>query len=128
PGESDSGPDAGPASAAEPGHGPGHGKSGAGCIGLGGAWGRWRPFALTLSIALVVPQLIGTFGASRNQPGREDIDALAIIIVVIGPLSLYAIARHTRPVLWFVAGITAVYLVRGYPYGPVFISLVLAVV
>src|SRR5699024_1892485 len=95
---------------------------------LGESWGRWHPFALVGSIALIVPQLIGTFGASRNQPGRHDVDALAIAIAVVGPPSLYAIRRYTPAVLWFIAGITAVYLVRGYAYGPVFISLVLAVV
>src|SRR5699024_6786646 len=67
-------------------------------------------------------------GATEHQPERHDVDALAVIIVVVGPLSLYAIARHTRPVLWFIAGITAIYLVRGYAYGPVFISMALAVV
>lgn len=94
----------------------------------GGAWGRWRPIALAVSVLLVVPQLLGTLGATEHQPERHDVDALAIIIVVAGPLSLYAMARHTRPVLWFIAGITAIYLVRGYAYGPVFISLALAVV
>lgn len=94
----------------------------------GRAWGRWRPIALAASVLLIAPQLLGTLGAAEHQPERHDVDALAVFIVVAGPLSLYAIARHTRPVLWFIAGITAVYLVRGYAYGPVFISLALAVV
>ena len=62
----------------------------------------------------------------RRRPGparARPLDALAIVLVLAGPLALLWLRRNPVPVLWFVAAVTLVYLLRGYPYGPVFLSL-----
>ncbi len=86
-----------------------------------------RP-ALFGLIPLTIIQVGGTFGASRNQTGHRDLDALAIVIAVLGPLSLPLLVRWPRQVLAFVVAITAAYLLRDYAYGPVFASLAIATV
>ena len=77
-------------------------------------------------LLLAVFQVVGTFGAARGQPERRSLDALAIVLVIAGPLALLRIRRNPVLVLWFVAGVTLVYLLRDYPYGPIFFSLVVA--
>ncbi|MGH3425016.1 MAG: sensor histidine kinase [Nocardioidaceae bacterium] len=91
-------------------------------------WTRWRVVAVAGPLALALFQTVGTFGAARGQTGRHDIDALAVFLVVAGPLSLLAVRRHPLPVLWFVSAVTLAYLLREYPYGPVFASLAVVVV
>jgi signal transduction histidine kinase len=79
-------------------------------------------------VPLTVIQVGGTFGASHNQTGHRGLDALAIVIAVLGPLSLVFLFRWPRQVLAFVVAITATYLLRDYAYGPVFASLAIATV
>jgi signal transduction histidine kinase len=50
-----------------------------------------------------------------------------VVLVVASPLALLFLRRTTVGVLWFVVAATLAYLVRGYPYGPVMISVVVAV-
>ena len=93
-----------------------------------GPGGRTRVLAVVGPVALAVFALGGTLGAAHRQPDRDDLDALAVVLVLAGPLALLRMRQNTVPVLWFVAGVTLGYLLRGYPYGPVFISLAIAVV
>ena len=87
---------------------------------------RW-PVVLG-AVALAFFQTGGTIGASRNQTGDRGIDALAIAIAVLGPLSLILLRRWPREVMAFVSAITVVYLLRDYAYGPVFACLAIATV
>lgn len=87
---------------------------------------RWP--VLVGAVALTFFQVGGTIGASRNQTGHRGIDALAIAIAVLGPLSLPLLCRWTRQVLWFVVALTVTYLLRDYAYGPALASLALATV
>ena len=80
------------------------------------------------AVALAFFQTGGTFGASRNQTGHRGIDALTIAITVLGPLSLILLRRWPREVMGFVSAITLLYLLRDYPYGPVFATLAIATV
>lgn len=86
-----------------------------------------RPVLLG-SLVLTFFQVGGTVGASQNQTGHRDLDALTILIAVLGPLSLPFLVRWPRQVLWFVVAITITYLLRDYAYGPVFASLAIATV
>jgi signal transduction histidine kinase len=79
-------------------------------------------------ILLAFVQVVGTFGASRGQPEARDPDVLAIAIAVAGPASLYLLRKRPLGVLAFVTGITALYVLIDYPYGPVFASFVGAAV
>ena len=79
-------------------------------------------------VLLAVFQVVGTFGASEGQPERRDVDAIAIVLVLAGPVALLFLRRFPVQVLWFVSAVTAGYLLAGYPYGPVVLSLVVAVV
>ncbi len=87
---------------------------------------RW-PVVLG-AVALAFFQTGGTIGASRNQTGDRGIDALAIAIAVLGPLSLILLRRWPQQVMGFVSGITVLYLLRDYAYGPVFACLAIATV
>jgi len=77
---------------------------------------------------LALFQVGGTIGASHGQPEATDLDPLAFAIVIAGPLSLLFLRRAPLAVLAFITTITFVYVARGYPYGPVFTSLAIAVV
>ena len=93
------------------------------------AWpgGRTRVIAVAGPLALAVFQVVGTLGAARGQHERQDLDPLAFALVVAGPLALLRVRQNPVPVLWFVCAVTLTYLLRGYPYGPVFLSLAIAV-
>jgi signal transduction histidine kinase len=86
-----------------------------------------RPVLLG-SLVLTIFQVGGTVGASRNQTGHRDLDALTILIAVLGPLSLPLLFRWPRQVLWFVVALTVTYLLRDYAYGPVLASLAIATI
>lgn len=79
---------------------------------------RWRP-RLFLAVALAVVVTFGTLGASHWQPGARDVDALGLLLALVGPVVLLALPR--RPVLAVLLAVGAVgtYLALGYAWGPV---------
>ncbi len=79
-------------------------------------------------LVLAAVAVLGTLGAARAQPLRRPVDLLAVALLVAGPLSLLRLRRRPREVTWFVAAVTLTYLLVGYPYGPVAVSLVVVVV
>jgi len=87
-----------------------------------------RPPVVVPAVALAIFQVIGTVGASHRQTDHRALDVLAIAIAVLGPLSLTQMRRWIRQVMWFVAAITIVYLLRDYAYGPVFVTLAIATI
>ncbi|MEV8096592.1 sensor histidine kinase [Kitasatospora sp. NPDC085879] len=78
------------------------------------------------SVLVAVAQLAGTGAAARHQGGRLPLDALGYLLLLLGPAIL--LFRRRRPVAAVVGttAVTVAYLVAGYPYGPVFLSLVVA--
>jgi signal transduction histidine kinase len=78
------------------------------------------------ALAVGVFQVAGSFGAANNQSDRKGIDALAVVLLLIGPSALAV--RDRWPLTAIVASIAAasVYVALGYPYGPVFLSIVVA--
>lgn len=90
--------------------------------------GPWWWIATLGPLLLAAFQMVGTFATSEFQPERRDVDALAVALVLAGPLSLLAIRRYPLQVLAFVTTATLTYLVVGYPYGPAVLSMVVAVV
>ncbi|MGH3799617.1 MAG: sensor histidine kinase [Pseudonocardiaceae bacterium] len=85
---------------------------------------RLPAFVLPLVIALA--QLQGTRFAGFNQPERTPLDALAIALLVAGPVALLARRRYPVLVLGGVLTVTVAYYALDYPYGPAFLSVALA--
>jgi signal transduction histidine kinase len=87
---------------------------------------RW--FVVATAMAIGAFQLVGSFGASSDQPDRKAMDVLAVALVLLGPLALAF--RDRRPVLAAAAAVAAadVFIGLGYPYGPIFVSVVVALV
>ena len=85
---------------------------------------RLPVFVLPLVIALA--QFQGTRFAAIHQPERTPLDALAIVLLVAGPVALLARRRYPVPVLGGVLAVTVAYYALDYPYGPAFLSVALA--
>jgi signal transduction histidine kinase len=83
-------------------------------------------YLLAAVVALV--QVGGSVGAARGQPERRGIDALAVLLLLVGPAALTLLRRRPREALAVVAAATTGFLAIGYPYGPVFLSLAIALV
>lgn len=81
-----------------------------------------RPVVLLSALGVGIFQVAGTFGAAHEQTDRKAVDALAIALVLVGPIALSM--RDRRPLLVMAASVMAadVYIGLGYPYGPVFVS------
>ncbi|WP_092651279.1 sensor histidine kinase [Actinopolymorpha singaporensis] len=111
---------------------PGRPSEGAGDGGGRCPWtGRpsWRAvgsWPVRLPIVLAILQVGGTLGAAHNQPDTKPVDALAIVLLLLGPAAL--VFRRARPVavLYFVMTVSFAYILLGYPYGPFFVSAIVA--
>ena len=93
--------------------------------------GRGRPPAFLRFLGpglLALLQVVGSLGASHGQHGRRRLEPLALALLVAGPAAIAFVGRRTRTVLVVVAAVTAAYLAFGYPHGPVFASLAIALV
>ncbi|MBA3719282.1 MAG: sensor histidine kinase [Nocardioidaceae bacterium] len=88
--------------------------------------GRWSLPGVLGPLALAAFQLAGTFGASREQPERRAVDLVAVLLVLAGPAALLWVRQRPDLVAGFVSGVTLSYLLAGYAYGPVFLSLAVA--
>jgi signal transduction histidine kinase len=83
--------------------------------------------AVVLALPIAFFQVVGTLGASRDQHDRLPLDALAYVLLLIGPAALLLRRRYPVAVLATTLAVTVSYLAIGYPYGPIFLSLVVAV-
>ena len=92
--------------------------------------GPWRPWRLPLAVALTMFQVVGTLGAAQGQPERRPLDALAVALLVAGPVAVAVLMARVGvvAVTAVVGAVTAAYLVLGYPYGPIVVSLVVVLV
>ncbi|MFJ2958106.1 sensor histidine kinase [Streptomyces sp. NPDC087270] len=89
--------------------------------GLLGTRRVWVPV-----IVLAFVQLVGSSVAGRHQPSRTELDALGYTLLLAGPVML--LFRRQRPVAVAAgtAAVTLLYVMLGYPFGPVFASMVVA--
>jgi signal transduction histidine kinase len=83
--------------------------------------------AATAGAAHHVARTHSCWWASACHPATE-LDAGAYALLVLGPLALVLRRRYVREVLAFVFAVTLVYVARGYPLGPNFLSLGFAIV
>lgn len=81
------------------------------------------------SSVVAVLQVGATFAASMNgrQPLRHPLDSLAVVLLLVGPLALLGRERWPVATVGMTVATTTLYLGMGYPYGPVFLSVVVAV-
>lgn len=87
--------------------------------------GAGLPWRSSLVLAVIVSA--GTGLAARNQPDRESLDVLGRLLLLAGPAVLLVRRRHPVAALYAVVVVTLVYLGAGYPYGPVFLTVAVAV-
>ncbi|MET9019417.1 histidine kinase [Actinopolymorpha sp. NPDC004070] len=89
-------------------------------------WRAVGSWPVKLPIVLAFLQVGGTLGAAHNQPDARPVDALAVVLLLLGPAAL--VFRRARPVaaLYFVMGVSFAYILIGYPYGPFFLSAIVA--
>jgi signal transduction histidine kinase len=93
-----------------------------------------------LAVMCGAVQIAVTAGAARHASASHDcwwasacrptteLDAGAYALLVLGPLALVLRRRYVRQVLVFVFAVTTIYVARGYPLGPNFLSLGFAIV
>ncbi|MGY0464057.1 sensor histidine kinase [Kitasatospora sp. cg17-2] len=87
-----------------------------------------RPSWTRLSALLVaLVQVVGSTAAARQQTDRAALDAVGYALLLLGPALLLLRDRYPGPVVAGVTAVTIGYLLAGYPYGPVFFSLAVAV-
>ncbi|MFI8103332.1 sensor histidine kinase [Streptomyces sp. NPDC086023] len=86
---------------------------------------RGRPVRAALLVALVAQA--GAGWAAHAQPEARPVDVWARLLLLAGPVLLVWRHRHPVPVVFGVCGVTLAYLAAGYPYGPVFLAVVVAV-
>jgi signal transduction histidine kinase len=101
-------------------------------------WIRRRDVRLAATCALI--QIAATAGAAHQGSRTHTcwwasachpptaLDAGAYALLALGPMALVLRRRHVRGVLAFVFAVTVAYVARGYPLGPNFLSLGIAIV
>lgn len=87
-------------------------------------WPRVGVWATALGIGLF--QVVGSFGAADNQPDRKAIDAVALLLLLIGPAALAWRDRWPLAAVVAATGAADIYIGLGYPFGPIFASVVVA--
>ena len=96
----------------------------------GGSRPRRAPWPVLVVAAgiLAVVQIVGTHVSSFRQPTARPLDLFAAVLLVAGPALLIGLRRRPGPVVAAVAAVTIAYFALGYPWGPVLISPVLALI
>jgi signal transduction histidine kinase len=80
-----------------------------------------------LALVVLAIGLFGTFELAQFQHHRDRLETLTYVLVTIAALAL--VLRRIWPLVTLAVAVaaTSLYLVLGYPYGPILISLVVAV-
>ncbi|MEE2035052.1 histidine kinase, partial [Rhodococcus sp. CC-R104] len=81
---------------------------------------------VTVAVVIAVLQVAGSPPANSHQPLTVPLDAFAYGLLVTGPVVLLLRRSYPTTVLLIVFAATATYTIRGYGYGPVFLSLIAA--
>ncbi|MDQ0676221.1 signal transduction histidine kinase [Pseudarthrobacter siccitolerans] len=90
---------------------------------------RFRgPPTAFIVVAVAVFQIVGTVFASARQPDHRPVDALAVALLLLGPAALSLRRRAPLVMLPVTAAAVGAYLAMGYAWGPIFLSLALAIV
>jgi signal transduction histidine kinase len=79
-------------------------------------------------ITVTVIQLVGTLFSASHQDAPRPLDAVAILLLLAGPAGLAFRKRAPQVMLPVALVATGIYLALGYAWGPIVLSLALAVV
>jgi signal transduction histidine kinase len=80
-----------------------------------------------LVVGMAIFGVVGSIGAAGNQPDRRPLDAVAYALILLASAALLARRRHPVAVLAVTVATTVTYLAVGYPYGPIFLTMWVAV-
>jgi signal transduction histidine kinase len=94
--------------------------------GLFGIVPPGRPTDVAVAVLVGVVQLGLTTLVARRQPDRQALDPLAYLLLAVGPVALLWRWRSPAGVLAVVMAACVVYFALGYPYGPAWLSLIVA--
>ncbi|MFE0628221.1 sensor histidine kinase [Streptomyces sp. NPDC058864] len=83
-----------------------------------------HPWVSSLVIAVI--QLVGSTAAAHNAAGRVPLGHFGYALLLAGPVLLLWRNRAPVAVAAAVSAVTLAYVAAGYPYGPVFLSIVAA--
>jgi signal transduction histidine kinase len=87
---------------------------------------RSRSAVWISALAIGIFQVVGSFGAASNQPDRRAIDGVALVLVLLGPAALAWRDRWPLVAVVVAVGAADVYIGLGYPFGPIFVSVAVA--
>ena len=94
--------------------------------GLFGIVPPGRPTDVAVAALVGVVQLGLTTAVAHRQPDRQPLDLLAYLLLAAGPVALVWRWRSPAWVLAAVMTSNVVYFALGYPYGPAWLSLIVA--
>ncbi|MGO4614357.1 histidine kinase [Nocardia sp. 2YAB30] len=83
-----------------------------------------RDWGVALVVAAI--QLVGGTFANTRQMGAHSLDVLGYLLLLAGPVALVWRRAQPMPVLVVVLAACLAYFLRGYGYGPIFVSLIIA--
>lgn len=79
-------------------------------------------------IAVALIQVLGTVFSASHQAAAHPLDPLAVVLLLAGPAALSFRTRMPAVMLPITLAATAVYLLLGYAWGPIALSLALSIV
>lgn len=79
-----------------------------------------------LALVVAVLQLGGGTAANAGQTGTRSLDVLGYLLLLAGPLALIVRRSRPMPVFLVALGACAIFVLCGYGFGPIFLSLVIA--
>ncbi len=85
-----------------------------------------RKWDWVIALVVGVIQVFGSLGANANQPQARALDAIAVVALLAGPAALTLRSRHPLPVFAVALTAAAAYVLGGYGFGPIFLSVLLA--
>jgi len=94
--------------------------------GLFGVVPPGRPTDVAVAVLVGVVQLGLTTLVARRQADRQALDPLAYLLLAVGPVALLWRRRSPAGVLAVVMAACVVYFALGYPYGPGWLALIVA--
>lgn len=77
-------------------------------------------------VFVAILAVVGTIGAAGEQADRRSVDAVAVALLLAGPVALALLRKRPVVLAAVVMAVTVTYFVSGYPYGPVFLSVAIS--